>query len=159
GSNLSITGSSAGAMIDASGFDGAITFTGGDGDDAFFGGSGDETYVLSHGGGRNVVAGGDGGNTTTLTSSESGAVVVLDTGLALTESFLDDWWPTWGEEEDRRIRLEGYFGRSYGIEYHASETDTDSAALLFGINGVVGTLHGDLLIGDGNANVLNGAGG
>lgn len=159
GSNLSITGNSAGAMIDASGFDGEITFTGGDGDDAFFGGSGDETYVLSHGGGRNFVDGGDGSNTITLTSAESGAVVVLDTGLALTESFLDDWWPTWGEEEDRRIRLEGYFGRSYGIEYHASETDTDSAALLFGINGVVGTLHGDLLIGDGNANVLNGAGG
>ncbi len=159
GNNLNVSGNAAGGIIDASGFEGDVTLTGGDGDDALVGGSGDDTVVLSHGGGRNFVDGGPGDNRITLTSAVGGAVVDLDTGSSLGSSFLADWWPEWDAEEGRAELLQGFFGQTYGIEFHASDTDEDSSALLFNITGVVGTHYGDILIGNGASNVLHGAGG
>lgn len=159
GNNLSLTGNSAGLTLNASGLEGNITVVGGDGHDAFATGDGDDTLVGSHGGGRNFFDGGAGDNRLTLTSAVGGAVVDLDTGSVLDADFLAEWWPEWDAEDGRRELIESRFGQVYGIEYHASDTDDDAAALLFNINGVVGTRHGDLLIGNGGSNVLHGFGG
>lgn len=153
---LNVSGSSAGMILDASNFTGSATYTGGDGNDVLVGGSGSETFVLSRGGGQNIVDGGDGDNTITLTSAVDGVVVDLDAGASLAEGFADDWA---GDDTELRDRLNEYLGSGYGLAYHASETDADSSALLFGITGVVGSKYDDLLIGSENGNVLNGAGG
>lgn len=153
---LDVSGGSAGMILDASGFTGSATYTGGDGNDVMVGGSGNETFVLSHGGGQNIVDGGEGDNTITLTSAVSGVVVDLDAGASLGEDFADEWA---GDDAELRNQLNDYLGRAYGIEYHASQTDPDSSALLFGVTGVVGSKYDDLLIGSESANVLDGAGG
>lgn len=153
---LDVSGSSAGMILDASGFTGNGTYTGGDGNDVIVGGVGNETFVLSHGGGQNIVDGGDGDNTVTLTSAVNGVVVDLDAGSSLGAGFADDFA---GSDTELRDRLDDYLGDAYGLAYHASETDPDSAALLFGVSGVVGSKYDDLLIGSEGNNVLTGAGG
>jgi len=154
--SVDVNGNSAGMKLDASGFEGAGTYTGGDGDDIIHGGSGDETFVLSSGGGKNLVDGGAGSNLITLTSAVGGAVVDLAAGAGLEATFADEWA---GENAVLRSELNGYIGRSYGIEYHASSTDPNSSALLFGVTDVLGTHLEDLLIGSDDDNVLHGAGG
>lgn len=153
---LNVSGSSAGMMLDASSFTGSATYTGGDGNDVLIGGSGDETYVLSHGGGQNIVDGGDGDNTVTLTSAVDGVVVDLEAGASLGADFADEWA---GDDAELRTQLDSYLDSAYGLAYHASETDPDSSALLFGVTGVVGSKYDDLLIGSEGGNVLDGAGG
>ncbi|WP_129782222.1 hypothetical protein [Peristeroidobacter soli] len=153
---LNVSGGSAGMVLNASGYTGDGTYTGGNGNDVIVGGSGNETFVLSHGGGQNIVDGGDGDNTITLTSAVNGVVVDLDAGASLGSNFADDFA---GSDVDLRAQLNNYLGDAYGLAYHASETDPDSAALLFGVTGVVGSKYDDLLIGSEGNNVLNGAGG
>ncbi|MEJ0040525.1 MAG: right-handed parallel beta-helix repeat-containing protein [Gammaproteobacteria bacterium] len=154
--SINVSGNSSGLMLNASGYTGSGTYTGGDGNDAIFGGSGDETFVLSHGGGHNIIDGGEGENTITLTSAVDGVVVDLDAGPSLGADFADAW-----SDGDTTLRdaLGPYIGQAYGIEYHASETDPASSALLFDIDGVVGSQYDDLLIGADSGNVFDGVGG
>lgn len=155
---VDVNGSSAGMIVNASGFTGNATYTGGDGNDVMLGGSGSETFVLSYGGGQNIVDGGGGGgdDSVTYTSAVSGIVVDLHAGASLGEEFADDWA---GDDSELRERLDDYLNQAYGLSYHASETDGDSSALLFGIANVVGSAHDDLLIGSDGDNVFDGFGG
>lgn len=153
---VDVNGNSSGFMLNARGFSGNGSYAGGDGNDGMFGGSGDERFGLSHGGGQNIVDGGEGYDSITLTSAVSGVVVDLSAGPALSADFADEWV---GGDSTLRAALESYIGQGYGIEYHASETDPHSSALLFGIDGIVGSRHDDLLIGSESGNVFEGAGG
>ena len=152
---INVTGNSDGLVLNASGYTGSATYSGGDGNDALFGGSGNETFVLSHGGGLNVIDGGTGENAVTLTSAVDGVVLDLGAGT-LGEAFADTWA---GDDPVLRGALNAYLDREYGIEYHASETDADSSALLFGVTTVVGSRHDDLLIGNESDNTFDGVAG
>jgi len=154
--SVTVNGNSEGMTLDASGFTGDGSFIGGDGNDTFIGGSGNDTISLSHGGGLNIADGGAGNNTIALSSAVSGVVVDLDTEMALALDFANDWS---GGDSELMATLSGKVGSQYGIEYHASETDPESSALLFGITGVLGSKYGDVLIGGAGDNTFDGAGG
>ncbi len=141
------------------GGDGNDILTGGLGNDSVNGGAGNDTIIYTFGDGRDVISGGDGDDTVRILGTSANNVLdVVFNGTAITQ--LEGGTVT-GVEHVTADLLGGTDTLSYGATtvgvmvdlLHGTASGFTSIA---GIENVTTGSGNDLLIGNGNANVLRG---